>query len=111
MNVMVGDARFENVAVRMSDVKLREAQQADNQSAAQVIEEQEKKAASDGVVLEISEVGVGASNAEKTQADQVEQIAAQKQQEKVNEAFRNQAAGEVNLAAEAQRKMLENFNI
>lgn len=111
MNIMVGDSRLESVAVRLSDVKLREAHQADNQSAAQVIEEQEKKAASDGVVLEISEVGVDASNAQKTQADQIEQIAAKKQQEEVNAAFREQAAGEADMAAEAQRKILENFNI
>ena len=68
MNIMVGDNRLENVAVRLSDVKMREAHVAENQQAQEILDEQAKKVAGDGVVLELNQSEQSISNAKQTEA-------------------------------------------
>ncbi|MCI8409915.1 MAG: hypothetical protein HFJ09_11705 [Lachnospiraceae bacterium] len=71
MNIMVGDSRLENVAVRSSDVKVREAYIAENQQVQEILDEQAKEMAGDGVVLELNK---SEQNAEQIKAEALDKV-------------------------------------
>lgn len=111
MNIMIGDNRLESVAVKFSDVKVRDAYEAENQNAAQVLDEKAQKAASDGVVLDISETGITSSYKQKDAAENVKAVSQQENQEQQQKVEVQREAQEENSRLLAQRKVLENINI
>lgn len=110
MNVMVGDNRLENAAVRLSDEKKRETHIAGKQQAQEELEEQAKKVSGNGVVLELNSAEGNESNVGqmKTEAlDRVQNDTRGQQQEKT-EYFT--LDNEQRKATDMQR-ILENINI
>lgn len=108
MNTIVGDNRLENVAVRPSDRKVREAYVAENEQVQNTPDEQTKKVEDDGVILELDKTEENVSNAERTKAlERVQNSTENQEQEK---AERLEAQNEERKVAEAQR-ILENINI
>lgn len=108
MNIMVGDNRLENVAVRLSDVKVREAHVAENQQAQEILDEQAKKVASDGVVLELNQSGQSISNAK--QAEALEKVQDNTREQAEEKAYYFALENEERTVADTQR-VLENINI
>lgn len=111
MNIMIGDNRLENVAVKLSDVKVRDAYQAENQNAVQALDEKAQKAASDGVVLEISETGIDSYYDQKDAAEEVKALTEPKQQKQQQAVEERQQVQQENARLTAQKKILENINI
>lgn len=111
MYLMVGDNRMENVAVRVSDAKVRETQKNEQELLMQDMDEKAKKASNDGVVLEISKTGVDASQVTKEETKQVERANLQQEEQKQSEEVQmEQRLEEQNMQA-AQRQSLENIYI
>lgn len=111
MHIMVGDNRVENVAVRVSDAKVRETQKNDQELLMQDMDEKAKKASNDGVVLEISKTGVDASQVPKDETKRVERASLQQEEQKQSEEIlTEQRMVEQNMQA-AQRQNLENIYI
>lgn len=105
MNIMVGDNRLENVAVRLSDVKVREAYNAENQQVQKILDEQAKEMAGDGVVLELNK---SEQNAERIKAEALDKV--QKNTKDQESAERLAVENEKKKVADMQR-VLENINI
>lgn len=105
MNIMVGDNRLENVAVRLSDVKVREAYNAENQQVQKILDEQAKEMAGDGVVLELNK---SEQNAERIKAEALDKV--QKNTKAQESAERLAVENEKKKVADMQR-VLENINI
>lgn len=110
MNIMIGDNRLESVAVRLSDVKVREEYIADNQQAQETLDIQAEKAASTGVVLEISKSGLQASNAEQSKTEAVDKVQDDLKEQQRQKAEFVAAEQEQEKITDAQR-VLENINI
>lgn len=105
MNIMVGDNRLENVAVRLSDVKVREAYIAENQQVQKTLDEQAKEMAGDGVVLELNK---SEQNAERIKAEALDKV--QKNIKDQEQAERLAVENEKKKVTDMQR-VLENINI
>ena len=111
MHIMVGDNRVENVAVRVSDAKVRETQKNEQELLMQDMDEKAKKASNDGVVLEISKTGVDASQVPKDETKRVERASLQQDEQKQSEEILTELRMvEQNMQA-AQRQNLENIYI
>lgn len=108
-NIMLGDNRLESIGVRLSDAKVRDAYQDENQQVQEVLDKQAKKVASDGVVLEISKSGLNASAAsEAKEADKVQQQVQKQDSEKEERIAETEK--EQRKIMDTQR-VLENINI
>lgn len=105
MNIMVGDNRLENVAVRLSDEKVREAYIAENQQVQKILDEQANEMAGDGVVLELNK---SKQDAERIKAEALDKVQKNtKDQEQAERlAIENEKKKEANL-----QHVLENINI
>lgn len=110
MNIVVGDNRLENIAVRLSDVKVRDEYAAGNQQAQETLDLQAQKAASTGVVLEISKSGLQASNNEQSKAEAVDKVKDDLQEQQRQKAETVAIQNEQKKTADTQR-VLENINI
>lgn len=111
MNIMVGDNRLEGIANKLSDVKVRDAYVVANEQAKVALDEQAKKKASDGVVLELSKSGLDASNTEQAKAEKVQQMKAVLEKQQAQQTQQQNAEINKQDVAVATQRVLENINI
>ena len=109
MSIMIGDNRLENAALRTSDARTKEIQQDEQQVLQREADEKARKAAGDGVVLEISKTDVDNSKLKSEEISAVDKIAAQK--EELEEKTRETQRAENERMMAAQRQTLENIDI
>ena len=105
MRMMVGDNRFESIGARSNDAKVQQGRNLEQQAATVEMEKNTKKAASDGVVLELSKTGLGTAIVEKEEKVSSEMT---KKEEKEQQ---KEAVSEQNAIQQEQTQMLENIDI
>lgn len=105
MRMMVGDNRFESIGARSNDAKVQQERDLEQQTAAMEMDKNAKKAASDGVVLELSKAGLGTANVEKE-----EKVSSEKTGKEEDE-LRTEDVREQNALQQSQKQVLENIDI
>lgn len=110
MNIIFGDNPLENVAVRQSDMRVRETYVVENEQVQNILDEQAKKVAKDGVVLELDKIEENVSNTRQTEAEAVNKVQNSTKAQEQAKAEHLVVENEERRVAETQR-VLENINI
>lgn len=110
MNIMPGDNPLEDIAVRLSDVKVRDAHIAENRQVQETRNEQVKKTANNGVVIELSKSGRNTSDTEQINTEAVKKVQNDVKDRTWEKAERIAMKTEERKVADTQR-VLENINI
>lgn len=109
MQIVVGDNRLEQAAARRRDAKTKEMEHKEQQSLVQNMEEKEKKASADGVVLEVSKSGVEDFYVNRNEIMKLERIE-ETDKEQQKEPLARQQMEQQTVSVE-QHQVLENINI
>lgn len=104
MNIIFEDNPLENVIVRQSDMRVREAYVAENEQVQNILDEQAK----DGVVLELDKNEENVSNTKQTKTEAVNKVQNSTQEQEQAECL--MIGNKEQRVAETQR-VLENINI